>query len=49
MMIHGKNSYTYEGKSLLEDIGIDGPRFLRKTEPDRSLYNRMGLGSAHLL
>jgi len=45
MMIHGKNSYTYEGKALLEDIGIDGPRFLRKTESDRSLYSRMGLGS----
>ena len=46
MMIHGANSYTYEAKALLEDIGVDKQRFLASTESDRSLYRRMGLRSA---
>ncbi len=43
MSIHGANSYTYEAKELLEEIGIDKPRYLATTESDRSLYRRMGL------
>ena len=46
MSIHGANSYPYEAKGLLADIGIDKERFLRSTEFDRGLYRRMGLRSA---
>ena len=43
MMIHGANSYPHEAKALLEDIGIDKPRFLKTTARDRSIYREMGL------
>ena len=46
MMIHGANSYPYEAKALLEDIGIDKERFLRTTASDGGIYRRMGLRSA---
>ncbi len=41
--IEGPNTYTVEGKALLEEIGVDGDRFLKATEPDRGLYASMGL------
>jgi len=43
MMIHGANSYPYEAKALLEDIGIDKERFLRTTAADGSIYRQLGL------
>jgi spermidine dehydrogenase len=44
--IEAPNTYTVEGKALLEEIGIDGERFLKATAPDRGLYASMGLRRA---
>jgi len=44
--IEAPNTYTAEGKALLEEIGIDGGRFLKATAPDRGLYASMGLRRA---
>jgi spermidine dehydrogenase len=41
--IEAPNTYTVEGKALLEDIGVDGARFLKSTAADRGLYASMGL------
>src|SRR5262245_47592649 len=44
--IEAPNTYTSEGKALLEDIGVDGERFLKATAADRGLYASMGLRRA---
>ena len=44
--IEAPNTYTLEGRMLLEDIGIVADRFHRATAPDRNLYSSMGLRRA---
>ena len=38
--IEAPNTYTLEGRMLLQDIGIDADRFHKATAPDRNLYRR---------
>ena len=44
--IEAPNTYTLEGRMLLQDIGVDPDRFHRATAPDRNLYSSMGLRRA---
>jgi spermidine dehydrogenase len=44
--IEAPNTYTLEGRMLLQDIGVDAARFYKATAPDRSLYSSMGLRRA---
>jgi spermidine dehydrogenase len=44
--IEAPNTYTLEGRMLLQDIGVDADRFHRATAPDRSLYSSKGLRRA---
>ena len=39
-------AYTVEGRSLLEDIGVDAARYHRAAAPTRDLYEDMGLERA---
>jgi spermidine dehydrogenase len=43
MYLLAHNTFTPEGKMLLEEIGLDTGRFYQAIEPDWSLYQRMGL------
>jgi spermidine dehydrogenase len=43
MYLLAHNTFTPEGKTLLEEIGLDTGRFYEAIEPDWSLYQRMGL------
>ncbi len=44
--IEAPNTYTLEGRMLLQDIGVDADRFHKATAPDRNLYSSMGLRRA---
>ena len=44
--IEAPNTYTLEGRMLLQDIGVDAERFHKATAPDRNLYGSMGLRRA---
>jgi spermidine dehydrogenase len=44
--IEAPNTYTLEGRMLLQDIGVDPDRFHRATAPDRNLYSSRGLRRA---
>jgi spermidine dehydrogenase len=46
MYLLAHNTFTPEGRKLLEDIGLDTGRFYKAIEPDWSLYQRMGLRRA---
>jgi spermidine dehydrogenase len=43
MYLLAHNTFTPEGKTLLEEIGLDTGRFYEAIEPDWSLYQRLGL------
>jgi spermidine dehydrogenase len=44
MYIVAWNTYSLEGRMLLQDIGLDPARFYKAIAPDNDLYLRMGLG-----
>jgi spermidine dehydrogenase len=44
--IEAPNTYTPEGRTLLEEIGVDADRFYQATASDRGLYGSMGLRRA---